>query len=50
MHVIYGQVLSLLPRLALEMFLFGVVYLVVLLLVFDHKALYMDIIRRAKSE
>lgn len=49
-HVLFGQLLSLLPRLALEMFVFGVVYLVVLLLVFDHKALYMDIIRRAKSE
>jgi O-antigen/teichoic acid export membrane protein len=50
MHVVYGQALSLLPRLASEMFLFGVVYLAVLLLVSDHKAFYMDMIRRAKSE
>ncbi len=43
-HVFYGQMLSLLQRLALEMFLFGVVYLMVLLLVSDRKA-YMDMIR-----
>jgi PST family polysaccharide transporter len=43
-HVFFAQLLSLVPRLALEMFLFGVVYLVVLLLVSDRKA-YMDMIR-----
>jgi O-antigen/teichoic acid export membrane protein len=43
-HVYFGEVLSLLPRLALEMLLFGVVYLVVLVLVSDRKA-YVDMIR-----
>jgi O-antigen/teichoic acid export membrane protein len=49
-HVQFGQVLSLLPRLALEMFVFGAVYLVVLLLISDHRAFYMDMIRTAKSQ
>jgi PST family polysaccharide transporter len=49
MHVFFAQALSLLPRLALEMCLFGVVYLLVLLLVSDRKA-YMDMFRRPSSE
>ena len=48
-HLFFGHALSLLPRLALEMFLFGVVYLVVLLLVSDRTA-YMEMIRSPQSE
>lgn len=48
LHVLIAQELSLLPRLVSEMLLFGVVYLLVLLLISDRKP-YMDMIRRAKN-
>jgi O-antigen/teichoic acid export membrane protein len=47
-HVLFAQELSLLPRLVLEMLLFGVVYVVLLLLISDRKS-YMDLIRQANS-
>jgi O-antigen/teichoic acid export membrane protein len=49
-HAFYGPLLPLLPRLAFEMFVFGIVYLGVLLLVSDQKSFYLDIIRGARNE
>jgi len=49
LHIYCGQELSLLPRLASELFLFGTVYMVGLLLVSDQRAFYLDTIRNMKS-
>jgi O-antigen/teichoic acid export membrane protein len=43
-HGLFAQALPVLPRLALELFLFGIAYLAVLLLISDRKA-YLDMIR-----
>jgi PST family polysaccharide transporter len=47
-HVLFAHELSLLPRLVLEMLLFGVAYIVLLLLISDRKW-FMDLIRQANS-
>jgi O-antigen/teichoic acid export membrane protein len=47
--VFCDQALSLPPRLALEMFAFGITYLVMLLLVLGQKSFYVDMVRGVRS-
>ena len=47
--VFCDQALSLPPRLTLEMFVFGITYLVMLLLVLGQKSFYVDMVRGLRS-
>jgi PST family polysaccharide transporter len=48
-NALYGVTLSLLPRLTLEMSVFGITYVVVLLFVVGQKSFYLDIFQGAKD-